>query len=70
VEAEVWELAPAALGELLSQVPAPLALGRVALEDGEEVVGFVCEAAGAAGARDITALGGWRAYLADAAVAP
>jgi allophanate hydrolase len=70
VEAEVWELAPAALGELLSEVPAPLALGRVELEDGEEVIGFVCEAAGAAGARDITALGGWRAYLADAAVAP
>jgi allophanate hydrolase len=64
VEAEVWELAAAALGELLTEVPAPLALGRVELEDGEEVVGFVCEAAGAAGARDITALGGWRAYLA------
>jgi allophanate hydrolase len=67
VEAEVWELAPAALGELLVQVPAPLALGRVELEDGEEVVGFVCEAAGAADARDITALGGWRAYLEEAA---
>jgi allophanate hydrolase len=29
------------------------------------VQGFVCEAAAAEGARDITALGGWRAWLAS-----
>ncbi|MDX6656528.1 MAG: allophanate hydrolase, partial [Solirubrobacteraceae bacterium] len=67
VEAEVWELAPAALGSLLGEIPAPLALGRVGLADGAEVTGFVCEAAGAEGARDITDYGGWRAYLDAAA---
>ena len=67
VEAEVWELAPAALGELLGLIPSPLALGRVVLEDGQEVTGFVCEAAGAEGATDITDHGGWRAYLDTAA---
>jgi allophanate hydrolase len=63
IDAEVWELTPAALGELLSQVPAPLAIGRVTLEDGSEVAGFICEAYAAATAEDVSAFGGWRAYL-------
>ncbi|CAG7656825.1 allophanate hydrolase [Actinacidiphila bryophytorum] len=63
VEAEVWELAPAALGALLAALPRPMALGRVALRDGEEVTGFLCEPAAVAGARDITEFGGWRGYL-------
>jgi allophanate hydrolase len=44
-------------------VPAPLCIGTVALEGGETVKGFLCEAEGLAGAADITAFGGWRAYL-------
>jgi allophanate hydrolase len=63
IDAEVWELTPAALGDLLAQVPAPLAIGRVTLEDGSEVAGFVCEAYAAANAEDVSAFGGWRAYL-------
>jgi allophanate hydrolase len=67
IEAEVWELTPAALGDLLAQVPAPLAIGRVTLEDGSEVAGFVCEAYAAATAEDVSAFGGWRAYLGSVA---
>ncbi|CAG6397477.1 allophanate hydrolase [Streptomyces cocklensis] len=63
VEAEVWELAPAALGALLAALPRPMALGRVALRDGCEVTGFLCEPEALAGAEDITAFGGWRRYL-------
>jgi allophanate hydrolase len=63
IDAEVWELTPAALGELLTEVPSPLAIGRVTLEDGSVVAGFVCEAYAAAGAEDVSAYGGWRAYL-------
>jgi allophanate hydrolase len=37
--------------------------GAVRLEDGRAVHGFLCERAGLAGAREITRLGGWRAYL-------
>ncbi|MDX6640967.1 MAG: allophanate hydrolase [Solirubrobacteraceae bacterium] len=66
VEAEVWELAPAAVGELLEGVPAPLGIGRVTLEDGEDAAGFVCEGYATHGAIDVTSHGGWRAYL-DAA---
>jgi allophanate hydrolase len=63
IELEVWELTPAALGDLLARVPAPLALGRVTLENGAEVTGFVCEAYAAVTAEDVSAFGGWRAYL-------
>lgn len=64
VEAEVWELPVQSLGALLADLPEPMALGRVRLADGSSVPGFLCEPAALAGAPDITAHGGWRAYLA------
>jgi allophanate hydrolase len=63
IAGEVWALPTAAIGALLAQVPPPLGFGAVTLEDGP-CLGFLCEAAGAAGAPDITATGGWRAHLA------
>jgi allophanate hydrolase len=60
---ELWTLPTAALGALLVQIPSPLGLGRVALADGRNVVGFLVEATGLDGAEDITGHGGWRAYL-------
>jgi allophanate hydrolase len=64
IAGEVWALAPAALGSFLAALPQPMALGRVGLEDGSEVVGFTCEPVALEGAREITSFGGWRAYLA------
>jgi allophanate hydrolase len=69
IEVEVWELTPAALGSLMTLVPAPLAIGRVTLGDGEEVQGFTCEGHAAADAIDVTAYGGWRTYLESTVVA-
>ena len=46
------------------EVPAPLAIGSVTIADGSVVKGFVAEPRAIAGAEDITALGGWRAYIA------
>jgi allophanate hydrolase len=64
IEVEVWELPWAAVGTFLAGVPAPLVIGTVELEDGTEVKGFLCEAHATSSGRDITRLGGWRAYLA------
>ncbi len=64
IAGEVWSLPTAAIGALLTQVPAPLGFGTVQLETGP-CLGFLAEAEGVAGTRDITALGGWRAYLAE-----
>ena len=51
-------------GSFVALVPAPLGIGTCELHDGERVKGFVCEGHAVAGARDISAYGGWRAYLA------
>jgi allophanate hydrolase len=62
IDVELWKLPAATVGGLLAGIKAPLGLGRVLLDDGREVTGFLCEAYAAAGAEDITAYGGWRAY--------
>jgi len=63
IELEVWSLPASAVGAFTRRIPGPLGLGSVALEDGSTVLGFLCESYATEGARDITALGGWRAYL-------
>ena len=65
IEVEVYELEMAAFGSFVAEVPPPLAIGTVTLEDGSEVKGFVAEPRALAGADDITAFGGWRAYIAS-----
>jgi allophanate hydrolase len=65
VEAELWEMPSAAFGGFVDAIPAPLGIGTVELEDGECARGFLCEHYAVAAARDITPLGGWRAYLAQ-----
>ena len=62
IAGEVWALPVTAIGALLAQVPAPLGFGQVALEDGP-CLGFLAEAHGLEGTPDITAYGGWRAWL-------
>jgi allophanate hydrolase len=63
IEVEIWELPLRLFGSFVAEVPAPLGIGSVWLEDGTLVKGFICEPAALAGARDITEFGGWRAYL-------
>ena len=53
----------AAFGSFVAEVPPPLAIGTVTLDDGRMVKGFVAEPRAMTGAEDITALGGWRAYM-------
>ncbi|EQB05318.1 allophanate hydrolase [Sphingobium quisquiliarum P25] len=60
---EVYELGVAEFGSFVAEVPAPLAIGTVTLADGSSVKGFVAEPRAVTGAEDITALGGWRAYI-------
>jgi len=61
---EIYELDMAAFGSFVAEVPPPLAIGTVTLEDGSMVKGFVAEPRATTGAEDITELGGWRAYIA------
>ena len=71
IAVEVWEMPLDAVGSFLALIPPPLGLGSVELADGRWVHGFVCEAHALAHARDVTAFGGWRAFvLAGSAGAP
>lgn len=65
IELEVWELAPAAFADFVQQVPPPMCIGTIELEDGRQVKGFLAEPIAFEGAADITHFGGWRAYLAS-----
>jgi allophanate hydrolase len=64
IDMEIWELPAREFGSFVAGIPGPLGIGTVELADGGKVQGFVCEAHAAAGATDITAFGGWRAWLA------
>ncbi len=64
VELEVWSLSTEAFGSFVAEVPAPMVIGTVELEDATRVKGFLCEPAALEGSEDITHLGGWRGFLA------
>ncbi|HSM27221.1 MAG TPA: allophanate hydrolase [Thioalkalivibrio sp.] len=63
IEVEVWAVPAEHFGSFVAGIPAPLGIGRVRLEDGTDVPGFLCEGLATAGAADITLLGSWRRYL-------
>jgi allophanate hydrolase len=60
---ELWSLPLAEFGGFMQTIPSPLGIGTVQLSDGTTVKGFLCEAQGAQGARDITSLGDWHQFL-------
>ncbi|HEX5311172.1 allophanate hydrolase [Aquabacterium sp.] len=63
IEVEVWELPVQHFGSFVAGIPAPLGIGTTVLANGSTVPGFICEPDGLRGATDITAYGGWRAWL-------
>jgi allophanate hydrolase len=62
IEVEIWSLNEAAFGSFVAEIPAPMGIGALELEDGSSVKGFMCEAIALENARDITEFGGWRAF--------
>jgi allophanate hydrolase len=63
IDVEVWRMPVEHFGSFVAGIPAPLGIGKVKLEDGSAVSGFLCESLAVEGAADISALGGWRRYL-------
>jgi allophanate hydrolase len=64
IEVEVWNVPVAGYGHFVSNIPAPLGIGTITLDDGSSVQSFLCEALAVQGARELTHFGGWRAFLA------
>ena len=65
IAVEVWEMPIHTLGSLMVTVPAPLAIGKVELQDGTVIPGFVCEGYAIGSEEDITHFGGWRSYMSQ-----
>ncbi|WIB59617.1 allophanate hydrolase [Curtobacterium sp. MCLR17_007] len=66
IAGEVWRLPAAGFATFVAALPAPMAIGTVALDDGTGVTGFLVEPWAVDGAQDITHHGGWRAYREQA----
>lgn len=64
IEVEVWAVPAAEFGSFVAGIPAPLGIGKLELEDGRWVSGFIAEPCACEGAEEITALGGWRRFIA------
>ena len=62
---ELWSVPAAGLASILEQEPPGLCIGKVRLENDDEVLGVLGEPLLCEGQRDITAHGGWRAYVAS-----
>jgi allophanate hydrolase len=65
LEVELWALPQDVFGRFVARIPAPLGIGKITLDDGSAVSGFLCEAHAVEGAEEITRFGGWRAFLAS-----
>jgi allophanate hydrolase len=63
IDVEVWELPIEEFGSLVSMIPKPLGIGKIELQDGTWLPGFLCEPYALENAEDISALGSWRTYL-------
>jgi allophanate hydrolase len=63
IAGEVRRLPAAGFGVFVAALPAPMAIGPVVLADGSTTSGFLCEPEAVEGALEITASGGWRAWL-------
>ncbi len=64
LEVEVWVLPADSFGRFVAGIPAPLGIGKITLDDGTAISGFLCETHALAEAREITEFGGWRNFLA------
>ncbi|WP_298280669.1 allophanate hydrolase [uncultured Bradyrhizobium sp.] len=69
IKLELWAMSPAAFGTFVAAIPPPMAIGTIRLADGRQAKGFIVEPAAIAGAKDISAYGGWRAFMAEKAKA-
>ena len=65
ISVEIWEMPVRLFGDFVMEIPAPLGIGKLRLDDGQQVCGFLCESSAVVSAEDITASGGWRAYNAE-----
>jgi hypothetical protein len=65
IAVEVWKVPGEGIASILLAEPPGLSIGKVKLADGRTVLGVLGEPILCEGHKDITAFGGWRAYVAS-----
>jgi len=65
IEVEVWSIPSENFGTFVAEIPPPLGIGKVQLIDHRWESGFICEAHGIVGAKDITKLKSWKKYMSE-----
>ena len=70
IEIEIWEIPLEHFGSFVANIPEPLGIGKLELEDETWVSGFICEDYAVKDAEDITSFGNWREYLASKKLKP
>ncbi len=65
LEVEVWKIPVQNLGKFMVQIPHPLGIGKVELENGKWVYGFICEEYISSTSKDISEFISWEAFLAS-----
>ena len=65
VAVEVWQVPATGLASVLMKEPEGLSVGKVALSDGEIVLGVIGEPELVRGQKEISSYGGWRSYIAS-----
>jgi allophanate hydrolase len=63
LDVEVWAMPKSQFGSFLDGIPSPLGLGKVKLEDGSILTGFIAEQNAILQAEEITHFGNWRNYI-------
>ena len=61
---EIWAMSAENFGRFVAAIPSPLGIGQIRLEDGRLVQGFLVEPEAVRDAQDVSAFGGWRAFVA------
>src|SRR5881396_2984704 len=65
IAVELWDVPLDGMAQILLNEPPGLAIGKVVLKDKSVVLGVLGEPFLCAGKREITAYGGWRAYVKE-----
>ncbi|AVQ96928.1 allophanate hydrolase-related protein [Ethanoligenens harbinense] len=60
ISVEIWEMPIQYFGGFVKLIPSPLGIGKVILNSGEIICGFICEGFASEAAEDITSFGGWK----------
>ena len=63
IDAEIWSVPKDQFGSFVANIPAPLGIGKVEIQDGRWLPGFICEAYIVKESQDISEHSSWKKYL-------